>query len=84
MALLADLLVEHETLGAANGLLLTFSNGIGILAPVVTGYILQFTGGFEDVFYMVAVLLLAGSIGSALLPKETISVAMKEGEAKCA
>ncbi|WP_159262804.1 MFS transporter [Komagataeibacter xylinus] len=74
MALLADLLVGQEALGAANGLVLTFSNGMGILAPVVTGYILQFTGSFEYVFYMVAALVMAGAAAVMVLPRATITL----------
>lgn len=74
MALLADLLVEQDALGAANGLVLTFSNGTGILAPVITGYILQFTGSFEYVFYMVAALVLAGAGAVLALPRTPIKL----------
>lgn len=74
MALLADLLVEQDALGAANGLVLTFSNGTGILAPVITGYILQFTGNFEYVFYMVATLVLTGAGVVLALPRVPIKL----------
>ncbi|MEE8662049.1 MAG: MFS transporter [Acetobacter sp.] len=74
MAFLADLLVEHDVLGAANGLVLTFSNGTGILAPIITGYILQFTGSFEYVFYMVAALVLAGASAVLILPRIPIKL----------
>ncbi len=74
MALLADLLVEQDALGAANGLVLTFSNGTGILAPVITGYILQFTGSFEYVFYMVAALVLVGAGAVLTLPRSSIKL----------
>ncbi len=74
MALLADLLVQHESLGAANGLVLTFSNGVGILAPIMTGYIRQITGSFQDVFFMVACVLVAGAVAAMLLPRRVIAV----------
>ncbi|MCH4089915.1 MAG: MFS transporter [Acetobacter sp.] len=74
MALLADLLVEHDALGAANGLVLTFSNGTGILAPVITGYILEFTGSFEYVFYMVAAIVLAGAGAILTFPRIPIKL----------
>jgi len=68
MALLADLLVEHELIGSVTGLALTFSNGLGIAAPVMTGYLLQATGSFNLVFFITAGVLLLGSLGALLIP----------------
>ncbi|QEH96956.1 MFS transporter [Gluconobacter thailandicus] len=72
MALIADLLVEHEMLGSVTGLILTFSNGLGILAPVLTGYLLQATGNFHGVFYITSVIILAGAIAARLMPTRVI------------
>lgn len=68
MALLADLLVEDEILGSVTGLTLTFSNGLGILAPVMTGYLLQATGNFHGVFYITGIIILCGALAAAFLP----------------
>ncbi|MEW9274619.1 MFS transporter [Gluconobacter oxydans] len=69
MALLADLLVEDEILGSVTGLTLTFSNGLGILAPVMTGYLLQATGNFHGVFYITGIIILCGALAAAFLPR---------------
>ncbi|MFT8674682.1 MAG: MFS transporter [Acetobacter sp.] len=72
MALLADLLVDHELLGSVTGLTMTFSNGIGILAPIMTGYLLQGTGSFHAVFYIMTTLLLLGALNALILPRSAV------------
>ncbi|GBQ27371.1 MFS transporter [Gluconacetobacter azotocaptans] len=72
MALLADLLVEHELLGSVTGLTLTFSNGLGIIAPVMTGYLVQATGNFRDVFYITAAIILCGAVAARFVPRRPI------------
>ncbi|WP_408736817.1 MFS transporter [Acetobacter sacchari] len=72
MALLADLLVERGSLGSVTGLTLTFSNGLGIAAPVLTGYLLQATGNFHAVFYIAAFIILVGSVAVFLMPRRHI------------
>jgi ACS family glucarate transporter-like MFS transporter len=41
--------------------LLTFSNGFGIAAPVVTGYVVAATNSFDGAFELAAVLVLIGA-----------------------
>lgn len=72
MALLADLVAEHDLLGSVTGLTLTFSNGLGIAAPIMTGYLLQATGNFHDVFYITAGILLCGAAAALTMPHRTI------------
>lgn len=72
MALLADLVAERESLGSVTGLTLTFSNGLGIAAPVLTGYLLQETGNFHTVFYITAVIILLGAGVVFLMPRHPI------------
>lgn len=69
MALLADLVIEHDILGAVTGLTLTFSNGLGILAPIMTGYLLQATGNFHGVFYITAGIILCGAAAAWAMPR---------------
>ncbi|AQS87476.1 glucarate/galactarate transporter [Neoasaia chiangmaiensis NBRC 101099] len=69
MALLSDLIVEEDLVASTTGLSFTFSNGAGIAAPVVTGYLLQATGNFHGVFYLTAAILLLGVLSIVLLPR---------------
>ena len=60
-ALTSDLLRRGQGIGTLIGLLLTFSNGFGILAPVLTGYIVSITGRFDAAFDLAGVLILIGA-----------------------
>jgi ACS family glucarate transporter-like MFS transporter len=60
-ALTSDLLRQGEGIGTLIGLLLTFSNGFGILAPILTGYIVAATNSFDAAFDLAAVLVLIGA-----------------------
>jgi MFS family permease len=60
-ALTSDLLRRGQGIGTLTGLLLTFSNGFGILAPVLTGYIVSVTGRFDVAFDLAAALVLIGA-----------------------
>ncbi|MBV1825210.1 MFS transporter [Komagataeibacter oboediens] len=75
MALLAELLVERHYLGSVTGFMLTFSNGIGILAPVATGYLVAATGNFHAVFYVTACIVLAGALTAWLGPRQMFHAA---------
>jgi ACS family glucarate transporter-like MFS transporter len=60
-ALTSDLLRHGQGVGTLTGLLLTFSNGFGILAPVITGYVVAATHQFDGAFELAAVLVLIGA-----------------------
>jgi MFS family permease len=60
-ALTSDLLRNSQSVGTLTGLLLTFSNGFGILAPVITGYVVAATQQFDGAFELAGVLVLIGA-----------------------
>jgi MFS family permease len=60
-ALTSDLLRQGQGIGTLIGLLLTFSNGFGILAPILTGYIVAATNSFDAAFDLAAALVLIGA-----------------------
>jgi MFS family permease len=60
-ALTSDLLRQGQSIGTLTGLLLTFSNGFGILAPVLTGYVVAATNNFDGAFELAGVLVLIGA-----------------------
>jgi MFS family permease len=60
-ALTSDLLRQGQGIGTLIGLLLTFSNGFGILAPIITGYIVAITNQFDAAFELAAALVLIGA-----------------------
>ena len=60
-ALTSDLLRQGQGIGTLTGLLLTFSNGFGILAPIITGYVVAATHQFDAAFELAAALVLIGA-----------------------
>ena len=48
-------------------------NSCGLLAPIVTGYVVGATGGFEWAFRIAAILLVIGAMISATLAKGRIA-----------
>ncbi len=60
-ALANDLLRQGQGIGTLIGLELTFSNGIGILAPIITGYVVALTHRFDAAFELAAALVLLGA-----------------------
>lgn len=72
IALLNDLLRSAPDVGRATGLLILGGNVFGILAPVVTGYVITATGSFDYAFAIAGVLLLCGALASFTLARRPI------------
>jgi MFS family permease len=60
-SLLLDLLDASDDAGKATGLLVTGGNLFGLLAPIVTGYVIAETGGYGGAFAVAGGLLIAGA-----------------------
>jgi len=71
-ALLCDLIDNGDRIASVQGVILTFSNGLGLLAPVVTGYIVQATGSFKSAFILAAVILFTGTAASLILSRGSV------------
>ena len=73
IALLSDLLRSDGDAGRATGLLILGGNIFGILAPIVTGYVVQSTGNYDYAFVVAGVLLVVGALSCLLLTHRPIS-----------
>ncbi|HTI81953.1 MAG TPA: MFS transporter [Acetobacteraceae bacterium] len=71
-ALTNDLLRENNDVGRAFAFLTLGGNSFGILAPIVTGYLVSSTGSFTIPFIICGVLAVLGSITSLLATRGTI------------
>jgi ACS family glucarate transporter-like MFS transporter len=60
-SLLLDLLDSSDDAGKATGLLVTGGNVFGLLAPIVTGYVIAGTGSYAGAFAVAGGLLIAGA-----------------------
>lgn len=72
IALLSDLLRSTGDAGRATGLLILGGNVFGILAPIVTGYVVQYTGSYDSAFVVAGVLLIVGAVSALLLTRRPI------------
>jgi ACS family glucarate transporter-like MFS transporter len=72
IALIGDLLRTPADSGRATGLLILGGNTFGILAPIVTGYVVQATGSFNMAFVVAGTLLVLGALAVFLLARTPI------------
>jgi MFS family permease len=79
IAMVGDLLRTPADSGRATGLLILGGNIFGILAPIVTGYVVQSTGSFNMAFVVAGTLLALGALTVFLLARTPIGPS--EGDA---
>ncbi|KWR74622.1 hypothetical protein RM96_35470 [Cupriavidus sp. IDO] len=72
MALANDLLVHASDAGKANSIAIVGGNVFGILAPIVTGYLVAATSSYNYAFAAAGVLLLAGAAISQVATRKRI------------
>jgi MFS family permease len=72
IALTADLLKLPGDAGKAMGIQITGGNAFGLMAPIVTGYIIKFTGSYDAAFVVAGALLLVGAAITMTLTRKPI------------
>jgi dipeptide/tripeptide permease len=75
-ALTSDLLRSPADAGRAFAFLVLGGNVFGLLAPIVTGYIVQATGSFSSAFVLAGALSLIGAVVSFGLTRHTLGEAI--------
>jgi MFS family permease len=71
-ALVGDLLRSPGDTGRAFAFLVLGGNTFGLLAPIVTGYVVAATGGFNAAFVVAGALALVGAVASLALARGTL------------
>ena len=71
-AMLADMLEDGSKIGSVTGVTLTCSNAIGLTAPIVTGYVVSYTGSFNAAWYACAISLLVAACISLITVRQSI------------
>jgi MFS family permease len=71
-ALVADLLRSPGDAGRATAFLVLGGNTFGLLAPIVTGYVVAATGSFDAAFAAAGALALVGAVAALALVRGTI------------
>jgi ACS family glucarate transporter-like MFS transporter len=73
IAMTNDLVWDHEMAGTAFGILILGGISFSLLAPIVTGYIVQKTGSFDNAFYFAGGLLFLGALASVTMTRQPLS-----------
>ena len=71
-ALVSDLLRSPADAGRAFAFLVLGGNTFGLLAPIVTGYVVAATGSFNAAFVVAGVLALIGAVAALALARGTL------------
>jgi ACS family glucarate transporter-like MFS transporter len=77
-ALLTDLLPSASNAGTANGVLVVGGNIFGMLAPIVTGYVIAATGSYDAAWMISGGLLIAGAVISITMTRRPIGAGPAE------
>jgi MFS family permease len=83
-ALTNDLVNDSKITGTMMGLVTLGGNIFGLLAPIVTGYIVKATGNFNSAFILAGILLILGGLTSLTLSKKPMVYNESNSTAKSA
>jgi ACS family glucarate transporter-like MFS transporter len=80
-ALVTDLVRNRGDIGKVTSTTVIGGNSFGLAAPIVTGYVVQITGSFDNAFFIAGALPLIGAVATltmtrkAILPDRTAAAA---------
>src|SRR5579872_6496177 len=77
IALTNDLVWNPEMVGTATGFLILGGNIFGSLVPIITGYIVKWTGSFDLAFYLAGLLLFLAAGACFTMTRKPLSFAAK-------
>lgn len=75
LSLVNDLVRSEDDVGTAAGFITAVGNLFGLLAPIVTGYVVAGSGSFALAFVVVGALLVIGSVLSMFCTRRPIGFA---------
>ncbi len=81
-ALVGDLLRSPADLGRAMAFLVLGGNSFGLLAPIVTGYVVAATGSFDTGFAVAGALALVGAVAALALVRGTLGEHVRPSRAR--
>jgi MFS family permease len=73
-ALLSDLLPDPMNVGKAMGVMVVGGNLFGLLAPILTGYVIAATGSYDRAFLLAGLLMVTGATCCLALARNVIQV----------
>jgi ACS family glucarate transporter-like MFS transporter len=81
-ALVSDLLRSPGDAGRAFAFLVLGGNTFGLLAPIVTGYVVAATGSFDTAFVVAGALALVGAVSALVLARGTLGEHVRPSRAR--
>ena len=72
-ALLNDLVEAPADIGTATGIQVVGGNAFGIMAPIVTGYVISATGNYDLAFVIAGCLLVLGVVSALVFTRGTLA-----------
>ncbi|MEA2738525.1 MAG: hypothetical protein QOH05_1832 [Acetobacteraceae bacterium] len=77
-ALVTDLVRSRADIGKVTAITVVGGNSFGLMAPIVTGYIIALTGNFDRAFIVAGLLPLAGAAATFLMTRKPIEAQESE------
>jgi ACS family glucarate transporter-like MFS transporter len=71
-ALVTDLVRNRSDIGKVTSTTVIGGNSFGLVAPIVTGYVVQATGNFDNAFYIAGFLPLIGAVATLTMTRKAI------------
>ncbi len=71
-ALVTDLVRNRSDIGKVTSITVIGGNSFGLVAPIVTGYIVALTGNFDRAFIVAGILPLIGAVATLVMTKKPI------------
>jgi MFS family permease len=71
-ALVTDLVRSRADIGKVTAITVVGGNSFGLMAPIVTGYVIGLTGSFDRAFVVAGLLPLAGAVATFLMTRRPI------------
>jgi MFS family permease len=78
-ALVTDLVRSRADIGKVTAITVVGGNSFGLMAPIVTGYIIALTGSFDRAFIVAGLLPLAGAAATFLMTRKPIEAQRIDG-----
>jgi ACS family glucarate transporter-like MFS transporter len=71
-ALVTDLVRNRSDIGKVTSTTVVGGNSFGLCAPIITGYVVQITGSFDNAFYIAGFLPLIGAVATLTMTRQAI------------
>jgi hypothetical protein len=71
-ALVTDLVRNRSDIGKVTSTTVIGGNSFGLAAPIVTGYVVQITGSFDNAFFIAGFLPLIGAVATLTMTRRAI------------